>query len=228
MPTYLAVDLGAESGRVLRGTLRRRPADGRGGAPVRQPAGAAADRPALERARPVRRRVPRAWRPPPPSDRSTGSASTRGATTSGCSTATGAWWATLATTATRAPRGCRGKRRTGPAPAELYRVTGTPLPADQDGQPAGGDGAFPAPGRRRAADDAAGPVRLLADRCAGERGDHRQHQPALRPTGTALGGRRDREARPAAPACSPTTWCRRAPRSDARGPGPSTGSTGPS
>ena len=99
--------------------LRRRARRARRGAPVREPAGAAARRPALE---PARRSSPR---------RSTGcarstrrcaaSASTRGASTTRCSTATAACSGCRSTTATRAPTGWSRARTRACAAEELLR-----------------------------------------------------------------------------------------------------------
>ena len=121
-PRYAAVDLGAESGRVVARRAARRPRRARGGPPLPQPAGAPARRPALEPAAPVH------------GDRSTGcaraaagspaSASTPGASTTRCSTAAAACSACPSTTATRAPTGMVARAFERVPREELYAATG--------------------------------------------------------------------------------------------------------
>ena len=96
----------------------------RGGAPVPERRGARRGRPLLGRPRAAPRGAAGACSWPPAAGGSTRSASTRGPSTTACSTGTGCCSATRSATATSGPTGWRRRSRPWSAPAEQYAVNG--------------------------------------------------------------------------------------------------------
>ena len=119
---FAAIDLGAESGRVVCGPPRRRARGARRGPPLRQPAGAAAGRRALEPARPLHRGARGPLAAPAGSARHRRRA--RGASTTRCSTASTACSGCRSTTATTAPTAWSPARTRACSRDELYATCG--------------------------------------------------------------------------------------------------------
>ena len=191
----VAFDLGAESGRALVGTVRRHAARPGGGAPVPEPAGPAARRPLLGRARPVRRDLLRARR----ARRRQRSRAQRGNRLVGLrfrpARPSGHPDLEPAPSSRRPRRRRDGEGLRARSAGGDLRDDRHPVPAVQHVVPAARSRAERGPAIRGDLPPDPGPAGLLADRRALRRGNEREHDPAPRCRDGPLVGQPDLEAR---------------------------------